>query len=258
MQSNASTNSTAPALGRAARIEERLRSCVPASVQPFVPPAVAIASRTAQSVLGTVQRYTRTPLTLWQRRSWRDRKLEIGPGRTRIPGFETLNIVGGANVDFVCNAQKRLPFRTGTFQVVYASHILEHIPWYHTDKVLSEWVRILAPGGRLEIWVPNGLAIAEAFVAAEQRGSPDFHQDGWYHLNPQQDPCMWAAGRMFSYGDGSGRTGHPNWHVALFSPRHLEQALLKAGCSRVQPLQRSQVRGHDHGWINLGMAGIKA
>jgi hypothetical protein len=33
--------------------------------------------------------------------------------------------------------------------------------------------------------------------------------------------------------------------------------LKRAGCRNVERLQHSQVRGHDHGWINLGIAGIK-
>lgn len=204
-----------------------------------------------------VQRFVQTPVLLLARAARRHRKLEIGPGLQRIDGFESLNIVGGINVDYVWNASGRLPFRSGTFEVVYASHILEHIPWYKTEEVLVEWVRILAPEGRLEIWVPDGLRICKAFVQAEEQGSADYQKDGWYRFNDDKDPCRWASGRIFSYGDGMGTPGHPNWHRAVFSYRYLEQALRRAGCRRVEALTRSQVRGHDHGWINLGIVGIK-
>jgi SAM-dependent methyltransferase len=187
----------------------------------------------------------------------KERRLEIGPGPERIPGFETLNVVGGANVDYVWNAGKWLPFRRNTFDVIYASHVLEHIPWYKTAEVLAGWVRTLKPGGRIEIWVPNGVKICQAFVDAETRRATDFHRDGWYRYNEEMDPCVWASGRIFSYGDGTGRRNHPNWHLALFSYRYLEHALKWAGCSRVERLDRSRVRGHDHGWINLGICGIK-
>lgn len=109
-----------------------------------------------------------------------------------------MNVVGGANVHYVWNASRRLPFRPGTSEVIYASHVLEHIPWYKTAEVLVEWVRVLAPGGRLEIWVPDGLKICKAFVEAEERGSTDFQKDAWYRFNETKDPCLWASGRVFS------------------------------------------------------------
>ena len=88
--------------------------------------------------------------------------LEIGAGPQRIPGFETLDIVGGKHVDYVWDASKRLPFKDNTFKLIYGSHVLEHIPWYQTENVLTEWVRILNAGGRLEIWVPDALKICKA------------------------------------------------------------------------------------------------
>ncbi|HEX7012851.1 MAG TPA: class I SAM-dependent methyltransferase [Steroidobacteraceae bacterium] len=211
--------------------------------------------RTAPLTLA--QALVQTPALLLTRMSRKHRRLEIGPGRERIEGFETLNVVGGINVDYVWNAAARLPFRKNTFEIIYASHVLEHIPWYKTERVLADWVRTLVPGGRLELWVPDGLKICRAFVEAETNGTREFHRDGWWRFNPDRDPCVWASGRIFSYGDGTGRRNHPNWHLALFSFRHLEQLLKRAGCSRVERLDRSRVRGHDHGWINLGVCGIK-
>lgn len=184
------------------------------------------------------------------------RRLEIGPGSERIAGFETLNIVSGRNVDYVGDATKKLPFETGTFDLIYASHIIEHVAWYQVQATISEWVRALKPGGQLEVWTPNGLAIAEAFVAFERSGSLDFHQDGWWRYNEGRDACLWASGRAFSYGDGTGKN-HPNWHRALFSPRHLMNLFAAAGLVEVGELSRNEVRGYDHGWINLGVRGTK-
>jgi SAM-dependent methyltransferase len=233
------------------------QSLVPPSLRPAAKRAYFAGQRIIGLPLTLVHKVLLTPTRLLARRSRQHRKLEIGPGPERIAGFETLNVVPASNVDYLWNAAKRLPFRTGAFEVVYASHILEHIPWYKTEEVLAEWARIVKPGGRLEIWVPDGLKICKAFVDAEERTSRDYEQDGWYRFNEQKDPCRWASGRIFSYGDGVGTLGHPNWHLAVFSYRYLEQALKAAGCRSVEPLQSSQVRGHDHGWINLGVAGIK-
>lgn len=38
---------------------------------------------------------------------------------------------------------------------VYASHILEHFGHQQTQAIINEWVRVLKPGGRIRIAVPN-------------------------------------------------------------------------------------------------------
>jgi SAM-dependent methyltransferase len=191
-------------------------------------------------------RYSRRPF----------RQLEIGPGAQTIDGFETVNIVSGRNVDYVANAASRLPFDDCTFDIVYASHVIEHIAWYQVEDVVREWARIIKPGGKLEVWTPDGLKISKAFVEAEEEGSAAFHQDGWWAYNEAHDPCKWAAGRYFSYGDGTGYN-HPNWHKAVFSPRYLKALFASVGLIEIRELNRSEIRGYDHGWINLGICGTK-
>lgn len=186
------------------------------------------------------------------------RRLEVGPGERRIPGFETLNIVWTPVTDYVLDASRvPLPFADGSFEVIYASHVLEHLPWYKVAATLGEWWRLLEPGGRLEVWVPDGLKIARAFVSAEDDASKDFESDGWWRFNPERDPAVWANGRVFSYGDGLGTAGHHNWHIGLFSERYLAKLLYEVGFTAVRRLNRDEVRGDDHGWINLGLEGRK-
>lgn len=185
------------------------------------------------------------------------RYLEIGPGASRIPSFETLDVVRGPNVDYVWDAAKPLPFKSGTFDLVYASHVLEHIPWYKTEEVLRDWTLVLKHGGLLEAWVPDGLKICKTLLEAELGGGSRIDEDGWYRFNPRRDPCVWAAGRIFTYGDGTGATNHPNWHRAIFTARYLKELFERAGLVDVRELDRSEVRGYDHGWISLGVTGRK-
>lgn len=186
-----------------------------------------------------------------------DRRLEIGPGAKSIPGFETLNIIGGSNVDYVADASINLPFDSESFELIYASHILEHIPWYLSGTALQEWARVLKPGGKLELWVPDGLKICQAFVEAENGKSAAFMEDGWFYENPDKDACLWASGRIFTYGDGSRNICHPNWHRAILTERLLKRLLKDAGFENVRTLPSSAVRGADHGWINLGICATK-
>lgn len=224
-------------------------------IQSWLHPIDRLLYRANRAVAAPLHRLTLNPINRARYRGRENRKLEIGPGRDVLEGFETLDVTTRRNVTYVGNAL-RLPLPSGTFAVVYASHIIEHIPWYQVEAAIREWVRVLRPGGVLQIWTPNGLRIAKAFVDAEELGSMDFHNDGWWRFNPERDASKWASGRVYSYGDGSGRS-HPNWHMALFSPRYLRQLLEGAGLSGVREMDRTEVRGHDHGWINLGMCGTK-
>lgn len=204
-----------------------------------------------------MRNYFKTKGNLFKNGSKKNRKLEIGPGDSRIEGFETINICNSSVTDYILDAAKPLPFKSGTFDIVYASHILEHLPWYYTQDVLKEWNRVIKKDGALEIWVPDGLKIAKAFVAAEY-GDNYISEDGWYKFNPDQDPCIWASGRFFTYGDGRGTVGHPNWHKAVFSYRLLEKLMKISGFIDIKKMENSEVRGYNHKWINLGIKGTKA
>ena len=210
-----------------------------------------------QKLMYPYGRFVKTPLKLKANAKNPERRLEIGPGSKRIAGFETLNVVWDWHVDYVVDASGKLPFPEPTFDLIYASHVLEHIPWYQVQDVLKEWVRLLKPGGQIEVWVPDGYKIAKAILDFEERDIDNSYRDGWYRLNPTKDPLIWASARIFSYGDGTGRIKHPNWHRTLFTPRLLKSILSNAGLTKIRPLTSIEVRGHDHGWINLGMTGIK-
>ena len=209
-------------------------------------------------LLRWAHRWVITPFNLRRNGRKKVRQLEIGPGPKRIDGFETLNVRAGLSIDYVHDVARALPFKDETFDLIYASHVLEHMAWYQTQAILNDWVRTLKVGGRLELWVPDGLKIAKAFVDAEYGLSNEIDRDGWYRFNPTKDVCVWANGRVFSYGDGDGSPLSPNWHRALFSARHLSGLMRSAGLVDVAPLDRTEVRGHDHGWINMGFSGTRA
>lgn len=181
------------------------------------------------------------------------RRLEIGCGSTRITDFETLNIVAGSNVDYVADASREMPFEDNTFDLIYASHVLEHIPWYMIEDTLREWIRILKQGGRLEIWVPDGLKICRTVVAAEDDVKHDL-PDQWSVKNPCNSPYVWAQGRLF----WGANPRYPSWHRALFTPKYLNRLFTTLGLKDVKEMTHENVRGYDHGWINLGVTGTKS
>lgn len=168
------------------------------------------------------------------------RCLEIGPGGKAIPGFETLDIMPGKNITHVADASGPLPFADGSFDIVYASHIIEHVFWKDTVQVLAEWRRIIAPSGRMEIWTVNGYELAKSMIRAEEH--PGAFDPG---------KCRQANRRFINYPK-LGIPDDPNWHRAIFTPRYLKWCLEEAGFVSVEPKDRAFVRAKDHGWINMG------
>lgn len=187
-----------------------------------------------------------------------NRKLEIGTDpRNLIDDFETLSIHEFVNIDYVLDISKGMPFQNNSFDIIYASHVLEHIPWYKSEDVLKEIHRILKPGGQLEIWVPDGLKIAKALIAFEENQSDHSKLDGYYECVKNKDPRLWASLRIYAHGDGTGNLDNPNWHHALFTPSLLINLFESAGFKDVCRMGSGQERGWSHGWINLGVIGKK-
>ncbi|MHB8057202.1 MAG: FkbM family methyltransferase [Desulfuromonadaceae bacterium] len=83
------------------------------------------------------------------------RRLHIGALHS-TPGWESLNSQPLADIDHVCDAGDLTRFADGTFAELYASHVFEHFDYRDEfAAVLAEWFRVLAPGGRLFVSVPD-------------------------------------------------------------------------------------------------------
>jgi SAM-dependent methyltransferase len=87
-------------------------------------------------------------------------KLNLGAGRTVIPGYQALDAKTGDKV-------YPLEFPDNHADEIRASHVLEHFPAAQVEAVLREWVRVLKPGGTLKIAVPDFEAIAHSYTAGE-------------------------------------------------------------------------------------------
>lgn len=186
------------------------------------------------------------------------RALEIGPGNEPILGFETLNILNGHHIHYIHDISKGLDiFEDNSFDIVYISHLLEHLPWYSLKNILLDLNRVLKPKGYLEVWVPDAYKICKILVQYEENGLDDSHNDGWYRFNEEKNPIKWAAGRLFSYGDGDGGLYHHNYHRGLFTEKYLIELFESCGFFNVVKMNLDEVRGFNHGWINLGVKGMK-
>ncbi len=167
------------------------------------------------------------------------KKLEIGINTKRISeDWDTLDIIERNDVDIVADIRKKLPIEDDTYDLVYMSHVLEHIEWYKTKDVLHELYRIIRKGGSLEIFVPD----IDKIIFAYQKG---IIPDEWYKYNEQRDPFVWFIGRIYTYGDKES-----DFHKSAFDYPYLKKCLEEVGFRDIRRI--SKTRGYNHGYINLG------
>lgn len=83
--------------------------------------------------------------------------LHIG-GKQQHPDWKILDIESRPEVDFLGDASDLSQFEDNSITSIYASHVLEHFYYGLNNElitVLKEWYRVLAPGGKLLISVPD-------------------------------------------------------------------------------------------------------
>jgi predicted SAM-dependent methyltransferase len=146
-------------------------------------------------------------------------KINLGSGNKPLPGFVNVDALPDApDVDVVADISERIPLDDGCAELVYASHLLEHFPHAKTLDMLREWRRLLQPGGRLMIAVPNLDVIARVLV--ERRG--------WF--TPPNSPWVGVI-----YG---GQKDQWDFHKAGFTPAWLSYLLTEAGFGSVHQVER--------------------
>lgn len=178
--------------------------------------------------------------------------LEIGPGKIRNEGFLRYGAATSPGGVDVAGDARRLPWPARTFALVYSSHCLEHIEWYEVEDTVAEWARVVAPGGALEIHTVDASKLLPLLLDPARLA--DVKPGTWRANLHRHRPYEWIAGRLLNYR-AKGPGGHLQLHRALITRDYLQSCMEKAGLvvDAVPPTPR----GKDHGWINLGMRGVK-
>ena len=81
--------------------------------------------------------------------------LNLGCGSRYLDGWTNLDITPVSPHIQACNLLNGIPFPDNTFEFVYHSHLLEHLPKSKAAGVLKECCRVLKPGGVIRVVVPD-------------------------------------------------------------------------------------------------------
>jgi SAM-dependent methyltransferase len=138
-------------------------------------------------------------------------RLNIGGGAIEFPGFLTIDRKNG----FDAYPLKRTHERSGSMfadnsvDEVIASHVLEHFSHQDSVKALQEWVRVLKPGGRIRLSVPDFAKCAQAYLDGQE---------------------MPIAGYVMG-----GQTDDDDFHKTLFDEQRLRQLMEFCGLGQIEP-----------------------
>jgi predicted SAM-dependent methyltransferase len=94
-------------------------------------------------------------------------RLEIGAGEKPRPDYDLhVDLLALPDIEVRC-AIDRLPFANGSIEALRANHVLEHQSYELISPTLREWARVLRPGGRIDIGVPDARFVATQWVRGE-------------------------------------------------------------------------------------------
>jgi len=80
-------------------------------------------------------------------------KLNIGCGNKKYEGYINVDINPRCKPDKIVDMERRLPFKSNTFDEVIAEHIIEHIS--DTEKIMREIWRVCKNNAIVKITVPH-------------------------------------------------------------------------------------------------------
>ena len=109
-------------------------------------------------------------------------RLHIGCGEHLLPGWINIDRVARVSGVITDIDVTTLPYPDGSVEEILAEHVFEHFSFSEEGLVWLEVVRVLRPGGRLTMEVPDFEWVCERFLAARDEwrdfyiaGHPDHY-----------------------------------------------------------------------------------
>lgn len=108
-------------------------------------------------------------------------RINVGCGEKRLRGYIGVDVVARGAADIVAPAHA-IPLDDGVADEVLAIHLLEHMYPWEAEKALTEWKRLLKPGGKLMLELPNLKKCIENILSGFQKDGKHPDQMGWWGL----------------------------------------------------------------------------
>ncbi len=138
------------------------------------------------------------------------------------------------------DAAHHIPYADGTVDVIYSSHMIEHLDRLDARSFLAECRRVLKPGGILRVAVPDVSLTVRDYVAD---GNADIFLE---QLQFDLDRPRGLGGRLRHLLLGGGR-GH-RW---MYDARSIRKLVESADFAQVEVLSAGDSRIPDPGRLDL-------
>lgn len=143
----------------------------------------------------------------------------------------------GATARFVCGDGRFLPFADNTFDVVFSFGVLQHLSKADVRQAVSEIARVLKPGGKSLVQMPNAFGVRSIYQQARRRFRQARDFDVRYWSPEELDRTFGAIGPCEMTVDGYFGLGIQAQDAPLLPPHY--RAVVQAS-EALRSLSKSQ------------------
>jgi predicted SAM-dependent methyltransferase len=149
-------------------------------------------------------------------------QLHLGCGLRAVPGWINVDAFDQPGLDLRWDLRDRLPCEDGIAALIYSEHVLEHLEYDDAVAWLQELKRLLSPGGRIRLGMPD----AELYLRAYANGDAAFFSRLQKIGNPSSplDTRIKVINQMFRMGGA---------HRFAWDYETLAEQLARAGFTRI-------------------------
>jgi predicted SAM-dependent methyltransferase len=160
-------------------------------------------------------------------------KLEVGSGGNPQPGFIHCDCDESMpDLHVLCKmGEETIPLPDGSVGELLSNHSIEHVSWLDVGKVVKDWFRILAPGGRLFLRTPDLEFICRTYLAGQVTKEAPLDEGNMVSIFGDCGPAAWANIKLFA-----GQDYPSNFHYVCFDMPFLTDLLERNGFVRVKRL----------------------
>jgi len=184
-------------------------------------------------------------------------KLNLGSNDQIIEDFKNVDHRALKNVDIVDDAFLLSTIKENSIEEILASHILEHACFDRTEDTLRRWRKVLAPGGRLWVAVPNFKLVFTEHLDNYRAG-----EISWEYFNSRIFGNAKVARNMYGEETLEEMDGiykyEMAFHRAVFTEDMLKGMMEKSGFKKVKIINNIPLKGKRSHKHEICCVGVKA
>lgn len=98
-------------------------------------------------------------------------KLNLGSGYTYKPGYKRLDIDEKCKPDYLLDIRDLSSIPDDSVEEIYTAHTIEHIMLFELFPTIRGFCRILKPGGKITVIVPDSETVSQDWVSGKIPGN---------------------------------------------------------------------------------------